>query len=134
MKKKLSRSKIVKKLDAEFSRFIRLKYSDHNGYVKCYTCNRIKHYKDSMQNGHFMSRRYYSTRWNEDNCRPQCYGCNCHAQGRSYEFSLNLNKEYGYEISLELLQLSKETVKISNPELLEKIEYYKVLNKAFNID
>tara|TARA_R100000935_G_scaffold9559_1_gene19390 strand:- start:274 stop:537 length:264 start_codon:yes stop_codon:yes gene_type:complete len=86
-----------------------------------------------MQNGHFMSRRYYSTRWNEDNCRPQCYGCNCHAQGRSYEFSLNLNKEYGYEISLELLQLSKETVKISNPELIEKTEYYKVLNKAFNI-
>ena len=133
MKKKPSRSKIVKKLDAEFSRYIRLKYSDHNGYVKCYTCNRIKHYKDSMQNGHFMSRRYYSTRWNEDNCRPQCYGCNCHAQGRSYEFSLNLNKEYGYEISLELLQLSKETVKISNPELIEKTEYYKVLNKAFNI-
>jgi len=133
LKKKLSRSKIVKKLDAEFSRYIRLKYSDHNGYVKCYTCNRIKHYKDSMQNGHFMSRRYYSTRWNEDNCRPQCYGCNCHAQGRSYEFSLNLNKEYGYEISLELLQLSKETVKISNPELIEKTEYYKVLNKAFNI-
>jgi len=133
LKKKPSRSKIVKKLDAEFSRYIRLKYSDHNGYVKCYTCNRIKHYKDSMQNGHFMSRRYYSTRWNEDNCRPQCYGCNCHAQGRSYEFSLNLNKEYGYEISLELLQLSKETVKISNPELIEKTEYYKVLNKAFNI-
>ena len=133
MKKKPSRSKIVKKLDAEFSRYIRLKYSDHNGYVKCYTCDRVKHYKVSMQNGHFMSRRHYSTRFLESNCRPQCYGCNCHAQGRSYEFSLNLNKEYGYEISLELLQLSKETVKISNPELIEKTEYYKVLNKAFNI-
>lgn len=134
MKKKLSRSKIVKKLDAEFSRYIRLKYSDHNGYVKCYTCSRIKHYKDSMQNGHFMSRRHYATRWSEQNCRPQCYGCNCHAQGRQYEFALNLNKEYGYEISEELLQLSRETVKISTPELLEKIEYYKVLNNEFNID
>ncbi|MCH9716335.1 MAG: recombination protein NinG [Gammaproteobacteria bacterium] len=132
--KKLTRSKIVKKLDAEFSRYIRLKYADHNGYVKCYTCKRVKHYKDSMQCGHFLSRRYYSTRWSEDNCRPQCYGCNVHSQGRQYEYALNLNKEYGYDIAEELLQISRETVKISTPELLEKIEYYKVLNKGFNID
>ena len=134
MKKKLSRSKIVKKLDAEFSRYIRLKYADHNGFVKCYTCNCIKHFKDSMQCGHFMSRRHYSTRWLDTNARPQCYGCNVHSQGKQYEFALNLNKEYGYKIAEELLQLSRETVKFSNPELLEKIEYYKVLNKAFNID
>ena len=134
MKKKLSRSKIVKKLDAQFSRYIRLKYADHNGFVKCYTCNRIKHYKDSMQCGHFLSRRFYSTRWNEDNCRPQCYGCNVHSQGRQYEYALNLNNEDGYNIAEELLQISRETVKISTPELQEKIEYYKVLNNQFNID
>lgn len=134
MKSKLSRSKIVKKLDAEFSRYIRLKYADHNGYVKCYTCQRVRHFKDSMQCGHFMSRRFYSTRFSEDNCRPQCYGCNVHSQGRSYEFALHLNKEYGYDIAQELLQISRETVKFSNAELLEKIEYYKVLNKGFNID
>ena len=134
MKKKPTRSKIVKKLDAEFSRYIRLKYADHNGYVKCYTCDRDKHYKDSMQCGHFLSRRFYATRWSEDNCRPQCYGCNCHAQGRQYEYALNLNKEYGYNIAEELLQISREMVKISTPELLEKIEYYKVLNSEFNID
>ena len=134
MKKKPTRSKIVKKLDAEFSRYIRLKYADHNGYVKCYTCDRVKHYKDSMQCGHFLSRRFYATRWSEDNCRPQCYGCNCHAQGRQYEYALNLNKEYGYNIAEELLQISREMVKISTPELLEKIEYYKVLNSEFNID
>tara|TARA_R110001592_G_scaffold742_2_gene3998 strand:+ start:697 stop:1101 length:405 start_codon:yes stop_codon:yes gene_type:complete len=134
LKKKPTRSKIVKKLDAEFSRYIRLKYADHNGYVKCYTCDRVKHYKDSMQCGHFLSRRFYATRWSEDNCRPQCYGCNCHAQGRQYEYALNLNKEYGYNIAEELLQISREMVKISTPELLEKIEYYKVLNSEFNID
>jgi|TARA_R110001592_G_scaffold206108_2_gene456847 hypothetical protein len=87
-----------------------------------------------MQCGHFLSRRFYSTRWNEDNCRPQCYGCNVHSQGRQYEYALNLNKEYGYNIAEELLQISRETVKISTPELQEKIEYYKVLNNQFNID
>jgi len=87
-----------------------------------------------MQCGHFMSRRHYSTRWLDTNARPQCYGCNVHSQGRNYEFALNLNKEYGYDIAQELLQLSRETVKFSNPDLLEKIEYYKVLNSEFNID
>tara|TARA_R110000824_G_scaffold300622_1_gene488634 strand:+ start:1338 stop:1742 length:405 start_codon:yes stop_codon:yes gene_type:complete len=134
LRKKLTRSKIVKKLDAEFSRYIRLKYADHNGYVKCYTCPKVRYYKDSMQCGHFLSRRHYSTRWSEDNCRPQCYGCNVHSQGKQYEFALNLNKEYGYKIAEELLQLSRETVKFSTPDLEEKIEYYKVLNKAFKID
>ena len=33
-----------------------------------------------------------------------------------------------------LLQLSRETVKFSTPELEEKIEYYKVLNNSFKID
>ena len=134
MKKKPTRSKIVKKLDAEFSRYIRLKYADHNGYVKCYTCERIKFYKDSMHCGHMMSRRYYSTRWLDSNCRPQCYGCNIGMEGRQLEFALNLNKEYGYDIAEELLQISREMVKISTPELLEKIEFYKVLNSQFNID
>jgi len=134
LKKKPTRGKVVKKLDAEFSRYIRLKYANHNGFVKCYTCPRVKHYKDSMQCGHFMSRRHYSTRWSEDNCRPQCYGCNVHSQGKNYEFALNLNKEYGYEIALEILQISRETVKFTTQELIEKTEYYKVLNKAFNID
>jgi hypothetical protein len=55
-------------------------------------------------------------------------------EGRQLEFALNLNKEYGYDIAEELLQISREMVKISTPELLEKIEFYKVLNSQFNID
>ena len=35
MPSKLSRSKIVKKLDAIFSQYIRLKDADHNGDVTC---------------------------------------------------------------------------------------------------
>tara|TARA_R100001460_G_scaffold49908_1_gene88207 strand:+ start:89 stop:223 length:135 start_codon:yes stop_codon:yes gene_type:complete len=40
---------------------------------------------------------------------------------------MNLNKEYGYDKAAELLQQSREIVKHTDLELLEKIEYYKGL-------
>ena len=62
-KKKLSRSKIVKKLDAIFSRYIRKKNSKNN-LAKCFTCGKVDEWK-YLQCGHFQSRRHYATRWDE---------------------------------------------------------------------
>lgn len=64
-------SRLVKELDALFSRFIRLSFVDNEGNVKCYTCS-YKAPLKKMQAGHFVSRFYKETRWNEDNVRPQC--------------------------------------------------------------
>ena len=66
-----SRKNIVKKLDTVFSQYIRLRYAD-NYIVECYTCGIKNHYK-KMHCGHFMSRKHYSTRWDELNCQVQCY-------------------------------------------------------------
>lgn len=71
-----------------------------------------------------MSRSRYSTRWDEDNCRPQCYGCNVMQQGKQFEFALKLDEERE-GMALEIRQRSNETVKFSNPELIEKIDIYK---------
>jgi len=125
MPKKPSRKYLVKKLDTLFSLYIRLKSADKNGIVKCYTCNTKRHYKDYMQCGHFISRRHYITRWKETNAKPQCYSCNCGDQGRQYQFALNLNKEYGYDIAQELLQESKKAIKLSNDDLISLINRYK---------
>jgi len=105
MPKKPSRKYLVKKLDTLFSLYIRLKSADKNGIVKCY--------------------RHYITRWKETNAKPQCYSCNCGDQGRQYQFALNLNKEYGYDIAQELLQESKKAVKLSNDDLISLINRYK---------
>ena len=124
--KKPKRKTIVKKLDAVFSEYIRRKYADKNGIVKCYTCDRKAYWKgEGMQAGHFMSRKSRILRWDERNIRPQCYSCNCHFYGRQYIFSINLNKEYGYNISEELLIESKKIVKQSDEDLLNLIELYK---------
>ena len=78
-KKKLTRSKIVKKLDTIFSQYIRLKDSN-NEVSTCFTCGKQDHWK-KLQCGHFQSRKHYNTRWNENNCQVQCAGCNVFKYG-----------------------------------------------------
>lgn len=85
-------SGLIEDLDAVFSRYMRVKYSNSKGVCKCFTCGSEKRYQD-MQNGHFVSRANLATRWLEDNCRPQCIGCNCIANGRIDVFAANLEKE-----------------------------------------
>lgn len=117
--KKPTRSKIVKKLDVIFSQYIRLKYADKRGMVKCFTCDKVSHWKN-IQNGHFRSRRFYATRWSEDNCRPQCVRCNMFDSGRSYEFGLKLGEELAQKMYVE----SQQIVKFTTNELIEKIDHY----------
>ncbi len=124
--RKVKRKTLIKKLDAIFSEYIRRKHADKNGLVKCYTCNKKAYWKgEGMQNGHFISRKSRILRWDERNCRSQCYSCNCHFYGRQYVFALNLNKEYGYNIAEELLIESKKIIKQSDQDLLDLIDEYK---------
>ena len=117
-KKKLTRSKLVKKLDNIFSQYIRLSNSV-NDIAECVTCNKKDHWK-KMQCGHFQSRKHYSTRWDERNVAVQCSGCNVFRYGEQFKFSLYL----GVKLSEELLQKSRETVKFADVDLLVMIDYY----------
>tara|TARA_B100000768_G_scaffold127656_1_gene118307 strand:+ start:414 stop:818 length:405 start_codon:yes stop_codon:yes gene_type:complete len=134
MPSKLTRSKIVKKLDAIFSQYIRLKDADHNGNVTCFTCGKVEHYKKGMQCGHFQSRKHYATRWLELNVAVQCAGCNVFRYGEQFLFSKNLDKKYGKGTAEKLYIKSKDTVKFSNDELLNMIEHYKNLVDSHLID
>jgi len=123
MPKKRKRSTIVKALDKVFSQYIRLKYANLDGFVECFTCGRSYYWK-KIQCGHFMSRSRYATRWDEENCRPQCYGCNVMQQGRQYEFAKNLDKESkGKADAMHIASL--QTVKFYDWELEEMIAEYK---------
>ena len=117
--KKPTRSKIVKKLDVIFSQYIRLKYSDNRGMTECFTCGKRDHWK-KMQCGHFQSRKNYSTRWEEDNVRVQCLGCNMFKSGEQYVFGLKL----GQQLAEEMYIKSKQIVKFTSDELIEKIDHY----------
>ena len=118
MAKKPSRKTIITKLDNIFSQYIRLRYSK-NEIATCVTCGKQDHWK-KMQNGHFISRKHYATRFDEDNCQVQCSGCNVFRYGEQYLFS----KYLGADLSEELLIKSRKIQKFTDSELLDMIELY----------
>ena len=120
----MSKSKLKKKLDAIFSKYIRWYYADANGYVECYTCGVTKPVKE-MQCGHFQSRRHYATRWHTDNCIPQCVKCNMFMQGNIWVYGNKLKAEIGDVKFNKLIQLSNSTVKYTQQDYLNMLEYYK---------
>ena len=123
-KKANSISKLTEVLDKTFSLFIRLRDTDRNGIFTCCTCHEKKEWHQ-LNAGHFISRRFMNTRWDEENVAPQCYGCNVMQYGQQYLFAKWIDKTYGEGKADELLQRSREVVKFSDYELREMIELYK---------
>ena len=121
-KKKLTRSKVVKKLDAIFSQYIRMRKAK-NEIATCVTCGKQDHWK-KLQAGHFQSRKHYATRWDETNVQVQCAACNVFRYGEQFKFSKWLdNIKKG--LSNELATKAKQIVKFSTAELEEMINIYK---------
>jgi hypothetical protein len=125
--KKPTRSKLIKKLDVIFSQYIRLSRSDKNGFCTCITCGKKGHWKNGgIQAGHFMSRKHYSTRWNEDNVHPQCVACNMFRSGEQYKYSIFLGTDKANDLFLQ----SQKIVKFANNEIEQMIaEYSEKLRK-----
>lgn len=122
--KKTEKQKLKNKADQIFSEYIRLKYADWREFVACYTCGKCAHYKDGMQNGHFISRGSNTLRFSEDNCRPQCVGCNVFKNGNYIEFTRRMIDEVGIEKVDELRRLGKETKQFTEQDLKDIIETY----------
>ena len=123
MAKKLTRTKLVKKLDTIFSQYIRLKNSVDE-IATCFTCGKQDHWK-KLQNGHFQSRRHYSTRWDETNCQVQCSGCNVFKYGEQFLFGQNLNNKFGEGTARRLHIKAQQTIKLADFELEDMIINYK---------
>jgi hypothetical protein len=125
-KKKLdSLTKLKGKLDTIFSQYIRISHADDYGYCTCYTCGAVLHWKE-IQNGHLFSRGRLGTRFDPDNCRPQCFGCNCMQKGNYQEYFPRIIDEIGLA-NMELLEEnSKAEIKLDRAFYVRSIEYYKV--------
>jgi len=122
--KPIKRSKVVKDLDNIFSQYIRLKDSDEYGYCICVTSGQKMFWKEA-QCGHFVSRGKYPTRWDETNCHPQSVYSNIFLKGDYINYTIYMIDRYGREYVDELIDRSKQSVKIPTIELIEKISYYK---------
>lgn len=114
--KKESVSSLIIELDDWFSRFIRLRDANSNGVCKCVTCGGYEEPK-YIQNGHFVSRKYKSLRWHENNCHCQCFSCNVTMNGNYLEYVKFMQTKYGSE-RIDLMQTMK-----SNTCKMTRFEY-----------
>ncbi len=118
---------LIKDCDTLFSKYIRLKYADKNGEVKCFTCDTKKHWT-LMQNGHYVPRANMFLRLDERNCRPQCEYCNCHKHGNLLIFANNLELEYKgiteilYEEAKTIYKYTREELKLLKIDLSNKLK------------
>lgn len=88
LKKKLHR--IAWRLMSEW---IRRKDANPDGFVECYTCRRMKHYKETNA-GHYKHGRLD---FDERNLKVQCVKCNQHNSGELDLYAERLIEEYGLE-------------------------------------
>lgn len=124
-------STIKKKAWDWCSKYIRLKHSDKNGFVACYTCGKIMFWQsgNQMQAGHGFSGRGNSILFEEKILRPQCYSCNVGKYGNLDVFHAKLIKEYGPKF-LDQMNKQKNILKqFTLKEITEICGHYKKLYK-----
>lgn len=127
--KKKTKWQLVKILDALYSKFVRLSYSDKNWYCKCVTCGKIDHYK-RMQNWHYITRANYKYRRDDDNCFVQCPICNVRLNGNYKHYTLYMIDKYGRERVEARINEVKAPYDIKPYELESMIEIMKEKVKA----
>ena len=126
------RRKLIKELDRLTSLYIRYSYADKSGYVNCYTCGKRLPYR-YVDNGHWQSRRYQQTRWDLDNCRPQCRTC-LTGDAELYRWDFSPIKQKDIKVGDMILARNpmSEGVMIVKVEGIEPFEVKKT--KKMNID
>jgi 5-methylcytosine-specific restriction endonuclease McrA len=116
-----TRTKLIKELDKVFSVYIR-----QSNPAECYTCGK-KSLRKNLQCGHYVSRSVRELRWVEDNCRPQCYGCNVMQGGQVITFRENLVRDNCEEFVKEIEARRRILFNPTDEWLQSRIEHYRSL-------
>jgi len=133
MSKKTEYAKAKEKAWNAFSKYIRLKYADKNGYVKCVTCSTINQWNDNMQAGHFVDSRNNTVLFDEELVYPQCYRCNMPLKGNKVKYTLfMLSKGYTTDDIEWFESLRHKTKRMTICEFQEIEEEY--LDKLVGFD
>lgn len=124
--KKKSKTKISvlkRKLWEQFSLYIRTRDK-----FTCFICGR-KGEGGAMHAGHFIPKSVggIALYFHEDNVHACCYHCNINLGGNLYEYGQKLGKLK----CDELYQIKNHFTKVDENWYLDRIEYYKNLNKQY---
>ena len=109
------------KADKNFSLFIRMRDSKI-GIAKCCTCGKYTHQFDC---GHFLSRRFESTRYDEKNAHAQCLKCNRFENGNQFAHAQFIDEKYGKGTAENLMLKSKMACHRSKEDYEAIAKYFK---------
>ena len=112
------------KLDRVFSKFIRLRDTNEQGWGQCISCGKIVFWGKAHA-GHFINRRHMSLRYSEMNVNLQCVACNTFNEGNAAGYALGLTKKHGEDVIKQLMIAKKQSKKFTQTELKQITEYYK---------
>ena len=119
-------SKAKQTADTWFSKYIRLRDANDLGRCKCITCSKPVKWKE-CDAGHFQSRRYLLTRYDEHNCAAQCVACNQWNAGEQYTFGKMIDLRYGKGTADALEQKARGYQKLSKQDVMELAREFKAM-------
>lgn len=124
-----TKQEIVKKLQAEFNKFIR----NRDEKINCVSCGVTLEGK-KFDAGHFYNaNNHWALRFDEDNVHGQCVRCNRHLHGNLLEYRKGLIQRIGNERYERLERLANETADFSREDLKELLKIYKEKNKIIRV-
>lgn len=106
---------VEEQLDKVFSIWTRIRFADWKGFVHCYTCPEVFHWKE-LDCGHWLSRQHQAVRWDKNNARPQCKECNQGLGGLPEVFEEELREEIGDDAVDELELRAMKTKYLDDAE------------------
>lgn len=95
------------RLDRKMSLYIRARDG------RCMVCGS----QENLQNGHYLSRVFFNTRWDFENCNTQCARCNKMHEYDPEPYRQFMAEKYGEEIIQELAQKAHSGNKLSRDDL-----------------
>lgn len=97
----------------EFSRYIKLRDADKDGFCTCCTCNKKLRFDDiNCHAGHFVSGRGNNVLFDETIVHAQCSYCNKYLSGNYHNYTVFMMEKY---------KLNWEDIKeIQNRKLIDK--------------
>lgn len=108
-----------------FSKYIRLRDCNQNGWGYCITCNKPIQWSDGHA-GHCLSRRYKAIKYDERNVNLQCVSCNSFHGGRPDVYREKVDCKYGKGTYEELESKKNNLVKHDRVFFIAMTEKYKM--------
>jgi hypothetical protein len=111
------------KADKYFSQYIRMRDSYSTIMTaNCCTCGK---YTTQFDCGHFISRRFEATRYDEKNAHAQCLKCNRFENGNQFAHAQFIDEKYGKGTAESLMLKSKMACHRSKEDYEAIAKYFK---------